>query len=174
MPLSPAFTISQSASTPNLVTATDTSTGSDVAIVARHIYFQTAAGTYLVESGITTDYNVWPLANSSQSFNVLQTDQALNIIVNWVDINGDTVETLDQLYCLREFNQQFLVYLGQLQAIRPGILQDFLYAGNLAVYWAYINYAYTMITVGADISNSQNLLDKATYMKTNQTKFFGN
>jgi hypothetical protein len=174
MPLVPSFSISQSASSPNLVTATDTSTGSDVAIVARHIYFQTAAGTYLVESGVTTDYNIWALANTSQTFDILQTDQALNIIVNWVDINGNTIQTTNQLYCLREFNKQFLVYLGQLQAIRPGILQDFLYAGNLTVYYAYIKYANKMITVGADIANSQNLLNKATYMMINQTKFFGN
>lgn len=174
MPLVPSFTISQSATNPGYVTAEDTSTGSDIAVVARRIFFEGADGVNIVVTGTTTSYEVWPLANSSQTWDLLTVDKALSITVLWVDINGDTLYTTNQLYCLREFNQQFLVYLGQLQAIRPGILQDFIYAGNLSVYWAYINYAYTMITVGADIRNSQNLLDKATYMKTNQTKFFGN
>lgn len=169
---SPAFTISQSALNPNTVTATDTSTGSDSNIVVRHIFFQTYAGNYLVQSGTTTDYEIWLLANTSQSFNILPQDYSVNVTVQWLDISGNVLYTLSDEFCLVEYNKQFLVYLGQQQAITPGILQDANYAMNLSVFWAYIRYAIDMVEIGADISNSQNLLDKATYMRLNESKFF--
>jgi len=172
MPLVPSISVSQSGLLPTSVTVEDTSTGSDVAITSRRIYFQTNQGTYLVVSGTTTDYEIWPIANVSQTWNVLPTDHALNIVINWLDVNGTVLYTLNGLYCLRQNNQNFLVYLGQLQAITPGILQDPIYAGNIATYWAYVQYAYTMVTIGGDISNSQNLLDKATYMMQKEALFF--
>lgn len=172
MALTPAFTISQSAINPAAITATDTSTGSDAAIASRRIYFQTSSGTYLVVTGTTTSYEVWSYADSTGTWSVLTTDQALNITVQWVDSGGTVLYSLSQLYCLSEFNQQFLVYLGQLQAITPGILQDANYAMNLTVYYSYIVYAIKMVEKGADISNSQNLLNKATYMMQNENYYF--
>ena len=64
MALNPAFTASQSAGVPENLTFTDTSTGSDVTIVARRIYLLQSDGTYLVPSGVTTDYIPWPLATN--------------------------------------------------------------------------------------------------------------
>jgi len=172
MPIVPAIVVSQSGLTPTSATVEDTSTGSDVAIAARHIYFQTNQGTYLVVTGTTTDYEVWAYANSSQTWNLLPTDHAVNIIVNWVDVNGATLYTLNGLYCLRQNLKNFVVYLGQLQAITPSILQDPIYAANLSTFWAYVEYANSMVEWGADISNSQNLLDKATYMMQKEAIFF--
>ena len=172
MPIVPAIVVSQSGLTPTSVTVEDTSTGSNVAITSRRIYFETNQGTFLVVSGTTTNYEVWPLANSSQTWNLLPTDHAVNITVDWLDVDGAIVNTLNGLYCLRQNNKNFVVYLGQLQAITPNILQDPIYAANLATYWAYVEYANSMVEWGADISNSQNLLDKATYMMQKEAIFF--
>jgi len=59
MPLTPAFTFVNPAGVPSSVIGTDTSTGSDVLIVSRRIYFEKTDGTYLVPSGTVTDYIPW-------------------------------------------------------------------------------------------------------------------
>lgn len=172
MALTPAFTISQSALNPALITATDTSTGSNILITQRRIFFQTSQGTYLVVAGTTTQYNPWPLANAVQSFSVLDTDQALAITVQWCDINGGVVDALTQLYCLAEFNKQFFYYLIQQQGLTPGILQDSNYFSSLSIYWMNITGAIKAVEIGADIAGSQNALNRATYMKQTQNMTF--
>ena len=51
MPIVPSIAVSQLTATPQNITITDNSTGSDVAIFVRRVYIQTAIGTYLVQSG---------------------------------------------------------------------------------------------------------------------------
>jgi len=172
MALTPAFTISQSPLTPSLVTATDTSTGSDVAVTQRRIYFQTTAGTYLVETGTTTDYEAWALIDTSDTWDILLTDYALSITVQWLNVSNTVLYTLSQVFCLEEYNKQFLVYLGQLLALSPSVIQDVNYSNNLATFWSYVQYASSEVTIAGDIANSQNLLDKASFMRANETKFF--
>lgn len=172
MPLTPAFTISQSAIAPSVITATDTSSGSDVAVSARRIYFQTTYGTYLVEAGVTTTYNPWSYADASESFDVLTEDFSLSITVQWVNSGGTVLYTLTQVYCLPEFNKQNFYYLVQQQALTPSILQDTTYASNMAVYWTNIIGAIQAVEVGADIAASQNCLNRATNMMNNQTLYF--
>ncbi len=170
--LTPAFTISQSALTPNTITATDSSTGSDVAVVKRRIFFQTNLGTYLVTSGDTNDYCDWALANASQSFAVLQQDQALSITTQWLDVSNTVLYTLTQEFCLPQFSKNFFYYLIQQQALTPSILQDTNYFNNMATYWMNITGAIQAIEIGADVSASQNCLDRATYMMNEQQLFF--
>jgi len=172
MPIVPSIIVSQSGLTPTSVTVEDNSSGSDAAIASRRIYFQTNQGTYLVVTGTTTDYEIWPYANASQTWNLLPTDHAISLTTEWLNVDGDVLYTFTGLYCLRQNNKNFLVYLGQLQALSPSILQDPIYAGNISTYWAYVQYADSMVEFGADISNSQNLLDKATYMMNHETLYF--
>jgi hypothetical protein len=171
MPLTPAFTISQSALTPQNVTATDTSTGSDARVATRRIFFQTPTGTYLTENG-STDYNDWPIANASQTFDVLDQDYALSITVQWLDDSDNVLYTLTQVFCLAEYNKQFFYYLIQQQATTPSILQDNAYASNIISYWMNISGAIQAVTIGADIAASQNCLNRATNMKDNQQMYF--
>lgn len=172
MPIVPAFTISQSALSPSNVTATDTSTGSDVAITQRRIFFQTATGSYLVTTGTTTDYNLWPYSDVSETFDVLPQDYATAITVQWLDVSNNVLYTLTQEYCLAENNKQFFYYLTQQQALTPSVLQDSTYFLNLATYWALIIGAINAAEIGADISNSQNCLNQATNMMNNQQLYF--
>lgn len=170
--MTPAFTVSQSALTPANVTVTDTSTDVTGTITQRRVYFQTTQGTYLVESGVATDYEQWALAASSDTWTILDTDQALSITVQWLDVSNAVVETLTQVFCLAQFNKQFFYYLVQQQALTPSILQDTNYAANMATYWMNITGAIQAVEIGADINASQNCLDRATYMMQNQQNFF--
>lgn len=171
MPIVPSIQVSQSSLTPANVTLTDNSTGTDAAIASRRVYFQTNTGSYL-KDGVTTDYNPWSYADASKTFNILTQDMALFIKVEWLNVGNTVIYTFNDYYPLTKYNKNFAVYLGELQAITPGILQDANYAMNMAVFWAYIQYSITMITEAADISNSQNLMDKATFMRLNESKFF--
>lgn len=172
MPITPSFSISQSSLSPNIVTATDTSTGSDAAIASRRIFFQTAQGTYLVEDGVTTDWNSWNYADAAESFDILDTDQSLAITVQWLSVANAVLYTLTQLFCLPQYNKNFYYYLIQQQALTPSILQDTVYFSNIATYWQNIIGAINAIEIGADIAASQNCLDRATLMKDNESKYF--
>lgn len=173
MPLTPSISVSQSSLAPNLITVTDTSTGSDASIAARRISFQTPQGTYLVETGTSTTYEIWPYADSSDTFNVLRKDYALSITVLWVDADGDTLYTYTQVYPFAQYNKQFAVQLGDLQALAPRTTMNSNYAYNMAIYWMNIVYGENMVSIAADISNAQNFFDQATEMRENQSIYFG-
>lgn len=172
MPLSPSFQISQSALTPNIITATDNSGGADAAITQRRIYFQTSYGTYLVVSGTTTDYNPWPLSDVTKSFNVLQQDECLNIRVDWLDVSNTVLYTLTNQFALSEYNKQFLVYLVENQGLTPGIVQDSNYSGNMAIFWVNIIAGINQVEFAADIAGGQNCFNRATYMRINESLYF--
>lgn len=172
MPLSPAFTISQTVLNPALIIAEDTSTGSDVAITGKRITFTTAYGTTLVESGATTSYNVWATADNPDSFDVLTEDYALSILVQWVNVSGTVLYSSTQSYCLAYYNKQFLYELVQNQALTPGIVQDQNYWSNMAIFHTTIVGAVNAVEIGADIAASQNMLNKGTEMRLNESLYF--
>jgi hypothetical protein len=172
MAITPSFSISQSALNPALVVATDTSTGSDGAIVSRKIFVQKADGTYLIPAGVTTDFTVWPYADASITLDILSVDIGAVITVQWLDVSNAVLYTLTQEYPLAEFNKSFFYYLIQQQALTPGIIQDANYFSNLAVYWMNITGGIQAIEIGADVAAAQNCFDRATYMMQNQSKFF--
>lgn len=172
MPFQEAFSASQSGLTPNTVTLTDDSTGSNAAIASRRVYFQTANGAYLVPSGTTTDYATWSYADTSASFAVLEEDKALAITVQWLDVSNNILYSLTILYCFPQFNKNFFYYLFQQQALSPIVVQDTWYYLNLSTYWSNIIGAIQAIEIGADIANSQNCLNRATNMMNNEAKYF--
>ena len=62
MSFTPNYAVSQGSNVTTF-TLTDTSVGSDVLIVSRHIKLELYDGSYLVPSGTTTDYINWPIVN---------------------------------------------------------------------------------------------------------------
>jgi len=176
MPLTPNFSTSQQAGLPSDVIVTDTSTGSDVAIVSRRVYLINYAGEYLVEStNTTTDYTVWPLAQTSISIDCLTEDTALQVIVNWVDISGVTLYTKTSLAGFTLFNETFYYSLTQGQAAisNPSyILQDNTYFQNKSKLRCLIDSGNQAIALGYDITSAQECYDLATYMVNNQNNLF--
>jgi len=168
----PSISVSQLAATPNIVSVTDDSTGSDIAIVSRVIYVQTASGSYLVPSGTTTDFTAWALVLTTIPLDILTQDECVNIITNWLDINGATLYTYENQYPLAEYNKQFLVGLVSAQGLTPGIVQDANYSGNMATFWVNITAGINQVNFAADIAGGQNLFNQATYMRQNANLFF--
>lgn len=175
MPLTPNFSTSQQAGLPSDVIITDTSTGSDVAIVSRRVYLVNYAGEYVVADGTTTDYTVWPLAQSSISIDCLTADTALTVTVDWVDVSGVTLYTKTVLAGFTLYNETFYYSLTQGQAAvsNPSyILQDTTYFQNKSKLRCLIDSGDQAVTLGYDITSAQTCYDLATFMVTNQNNYF--
>lgn len=173
MPLTPAFTVSQSAAAPANVTFTDSSTGSDVAVTSRRIYVTDSNGDPVVPTGTSTDYISWPIGtNPIEVADLLTQDLAVTVLVQWLDVSNTVLYQLADVYCLRAFNTQNFIYLIQQQALNPGVVQDATYFSNLCQYWINIEGANTMIVEAEDLSGSQACLDRATNFLNNETLFF--
>jgi len=85
MPLTPSFSVSQQVGSPSDIVFNDTSTGSDSSLTERRVYLEKHDGQYLVPSGTTTDYIVWPLATNPFTISgILDKDYALNVKVDWI------------------------------------------------------------------------------------------
>lgn len=173
MPFSPSFTVGQSLSNPGAVTLTDDSSGSDVLITQRRAYFTDEAGNYIVPSGTTTDYVAWALATNPITINsLLSVDTAVLILIQWLNSSNVVLYESSNEFCLRAYNKQQFVYLIQQQALNPGIVQDTVYYSNLCQYWINIVGANTMTEDAANLSGSQNCLNRATEMLQNESSYF--
>ncbi len=175
MPLVPNFTTSQQAGLPSNVIVTDTSTGSDAAIASRRVFLVNYAGEYLVASGTTTNYTVWPLAQTSISIDCLSVDTAVQITVNWVDAGGVTLYTKTSLAGFTLYNETFYYSLTQGQAAisQPSyILQDTTYFSNKSKLRVLIDSGNQAVTLGYDITTAQICYDLATDMVSNQNYLF--
>lgn len=172
MPIVPSIAVSQLAATPSNITITDNSTGADAAISYRKVYIQTAIGTYLVETGTTTDYEVWDYANSSITLDVLPTDQCVNILVQWLNVSNVVLYTYENQYAFAEYNKQFLVSLVSAQGLTPGIVQDGNYSGNMSLFWVNIQAGINQVEFAADIQGGQAMFEQATYLRLNANLYF--
>jgi len=177
MAITVSFTTSQVVGAPQNIVLVDGSTGSDVSAVSRRIYFQTAISTYLVPSGTTTSYIEWPLASGNTlTSDVLTTDQALNVTLAYVDINGSVVASDTALRGFTLYNETFYYSLTQAQASQnqppPMIIQDSNYYSNKMILRTEIDSGNQAISLGDDIVSAQNCYERATYMVTNQGDYF--
>lgn len=172
MSFSPSFTISRTSLNDAIVIATDTSTGSDVLIVGKHITLTDSNDNTLVVSGTTTSYNLWPTVTNPISLNLLSTDTAVTILVEWVNVAGVALYSSEEEFCLANYSKTFLYYLGQSQSLTPGIVQDQNYNSNMATFWATLRGAINMVEEADDVSGSQNLLNICNNMRNNQSLYF--
>ncbi len=166
MPLTPAFTASQSAAQPSTVVFQDTSTGSDVAVTQRRIYVTDNNGDPVVPSGTLTDYIQWPLAtNPITVLSLLPADMACLVSVQWLNVSNDVLYELDETFCFAANNQQNFYFQIQQLGLQPSSMQDTSFLSNLEKYWILIVGAQNAITYADDIAGSQNLLNMATNIK---------
>lgn len=171
MALTPSFAVSQSGTTPSIVTVTDDSGGSDAAISARRIYVSNSSGDYLT-GGSGVDYTVWPLVNTSISLDILETDLAVEIRVDWVNSSGTVLYTETNSYCLAQYAKNFLYEIVQSQGLTPGVVQDTSYFSNLAQMWANLRGAINAVEVASDLSASQASLNRCINYENNEAFFF--
>lgn len=172
MPLTPSFTVSQTAGLPSVITLTDNSTGSDAAITQRYVYIQKNDGTYLVPIGTLTSYILWNYANPTIAIDVLKKDMALQVTVQWQSSTSTVLYTTNSLNLFTLYLKTFFYSLTQYQATNKSITQNNNFYGNKSKLWGYIKGAETAVQLAGDISGAQNELDAATQMITSEKMFF--
>ncbi len=171
MPLTANFSSSESLPSPNLVTFLDTSVGTDLTITTRHIYIQLADGTYLVQAGTTTNYEIWDYVNLSITLNILTQSQAANVTVIW--LNGSTpVYTKTILMEWNLYDYLFLFGLLSTQTSNPSIIADTNYYDNFLKMIVNLFNAEKAIELMDDIYSGQGALDRNQFLIQNQSLFF--
>jgi len=167
-----SFSVSQSVGLEDTLTLTDTSTGSDAAIVSRVAYLQKSDGTFLVESGVTTDYNAWAYADSSIALAVLDKDYALKITVEWLDINDAVLYSEYGYYGLTAYNEDFDYTLTTILASNPILVNDNSFRENKSKLRLYIDSGDKAITRSSDITSAQLCYNEATKIRIGSVYFF--
>lgn len=169
------FSVSQSSGTPESLTALDTSTGSDINITQRRIYLLQADGTYLVPSGVDTDYIEWALATNPLTIsNILTQDTALSVTVQWLDINNAVLYSKTTAYGFDAFGQTFFYGLsdGQVPITNPPVALSTNYYQNKVQFYCYLVSAAQAIIYASDIVKAQISYDADQAMINNQNFYF--
>lgn len=175
MPIVPNFSATQTTGDLGSITLIDSSTGSDGTIVKRRVYLQTAEGTYLVSENNVNDYEDWdnfPVTTTLSLTDIMGTDYALSILVQWLTAANVVVTSKTTLFLFSQFNKSFFYELTQDQASDYNIVNNQNYYDNKAKLWAEIKGAENAIEYGADIYAAQQCLNRASNMRENQSKYF--
>lgn len=173
MPLVPAFTATQASNLTDIVIV-DTSTGSNGAIVGRHVFFNTISGGQLVPSGTTTPYVDFPIIfgiGDSMSYNVLPKDYSLNVVVQWLDNTGAILYTTQQVFTAVGYSNNAAYGLIQSTSAQYDILNSTNYFENLSKLYTNIDSAVQAQTYGDQFA-SQNALNRAYDLITHQSLYF--
>ena len=172
MPLTPSFTISQIAGSPSILNFSDNSTGSDILVTSRRITLTKADGTTLVTTGTVTAYMAWALAVNPISVDVLTRDYALSIKVDWLNAANVVLYTLTNTFVFTLYSEAFYYSLTQNQASIPSIINDKNYYRNKMKLRVEIDSANQAISYGGDLSASQQCLDRAYLLTSNQSLYY--
>lgn len=174
MPLIQNFSTTQTIGIPAVINLTDTSTGTDVTIVARLVYIVDAAGNYITASGSFTvpTYTSWVYTDISISINCLPQDLSLNIRVDWIDNTGTVIYTKTVLSDFTMYGLLGSFSLTQDLSAAPNTIQDTNYWMNRIILRCNIDDADNAVFIGGNQFISQAALDREAYMLANQNLFF--
>lgn len=178
MPITVSFAATQVVGSPQNIVITDSSAGTDITAVNRRLYFTNAAGSYVVPSGTTTDYVLFPLSEGATKTvsDILPNDMALNITLSYVNVSGAVVATETILTGFTLYNETFYYSLTQAQAQQnqppPNIIQDSNYYSNKMILRVEIDSGNQALELGSDITTAQGCYDRASYMVANQNNYF--
>lgn len=168
------FSASQTYGEESIVTLTDTSTGTDVAVTKRRVYLIQDDGSYLVPDGTTTDYVEWDDFPATTTINIdaLDQDYALNIRVDWLDVNDTVLYTKTRLYCFTLYGETQLYSLTQGQSANPLLSSDTFFYTNKMKLRVDIDDANQAVQQGGDITAAQQALNRAMEYVNNASKYF--
>lgn len=172
MALVPNFTAVQIAGFPSQVVFTDTSTGSDGAITSRRIYMAKVDGSFLVPSGTSTQYIVWPYIDTQITVDDLDKDYALLITVEWLDVSNNILYSKQLLLAFTIYNETFDYYLTQMMAANPLLVNDNNFFTQKSALRTYIDAGNQALTLASDQENAQLCYDQATNLRTSSQYYF--
>ncbi len=179
MALTPLFSVTQTAGLPNKLTITDDSVGSDVAIISRLVYLITATGTYLVQTGTTTNYERWVVTQISGvltplsiTLAVLLKDMALQIRVVWCGVSDVPLYSLTKLYGLTLYNETFDYGLTQMLTANPPLMNESNFRENKSNLRTLIDSGNQAVTLASDLYGAQQCYDAATELRLNSQYSF--
>lgn len=174
MSLVPNFSSSQSLASPNYVTFTDASTGSDLGLTSRRIYVVLANGNWLTEGGVqstTEAYITWPIADSSIQVNLLTQSTVASTTVKWMT-GGVATYTKTILSLWNLYDYLFYFSLIQSQTATPTIISDANYYSNCFIFITNIFNSECAVTYGNDLYSSNAALLKNQWMIDNSNDYF--
>ncbi len=172
MPLTQNFSATQILGEPSEIVLTDTSTGSDVLVTSRRVYIQTADGSYLVEDGTTTDYEVWSIADTSIILDVLPKDYAVLITVQWLNASDAVLYSKSGKSGFTMYNDTFDYGLTQMLAANPLLINDNAYQSNKFLLQTYISSGDEALSYAGDLYSAQQCYDKATNLRLNSQYYY--
>jgi hypothetical protein len=172
MPLTVNFSATQILGEPSEIVLTDTSTGSDNTITQRRVYIETFNGSYLVESGTTTDYEAWDIAEESIVLDVLTKDYAVSIKVEWLTAANAVVYSKTAKSGFTLYNETFDYGLTQMLAANPLLINDNSFFDNKISLRNYIDSGNQALTYAGDLYATQQCYDKATELRVNSKYYF--
>lgn len=170
------FSVSQTIGIPNTISIADTSTSPDADVVVRQVFMTDANGNWITANGsfTTSTFTTWPIADSSIAIACLPVDMALQITVDWLDINGTALYTKTALYDFTQYGVLASFALTQDLTGKPNTLQDTNYWQNRMILRCNIDDADNAVTIGGNIYISQAALDREQEMikPANQKIYF--
>lgn len=171
MSLSPNFTSVQSLSSNNLVTFSDSSSGTDSSITNRTIQVLLSDGTYLVPAGNSGTLIQWSYSLPSIEVDLLKKSTAATVTVVW--LAGTTsiyTKTINMEWDLYDY--VFLFGLLSNQTSIPNIINDANYYNNVLKMIVNLFNSENAVTLMSDTYSAQSNLDKNFYLMSNQQLFF--
>lgn len=170
MSLTVNFTSSESLSSPELITFTDISTGSDLSITGRRIYVQLYDGSYL-PSGGNTDYISWSYSDGSIEVDLLTKSTTANVRVDWMA--GSTVAYTKTILTEWDlFDYLFLFGLLSSQTSSPAVSSNTGYYPNSFKMITNLFQSESAVNDMDDLYSSQAALDRNQLFINNENLYF--
>lgn len=175
VPLTPNFTAQQSSTDYTVVTVNDTSTGSDVLVTQRRVYFTLANAAYLTTSAANSaGYFPWAYAATSLTVNdLLDKDYALNILVQWLNVSNTVLYSKTIIYGFDSYEEAFLAQLTCAQSSsNPALINNQNYWLNKITLRTQVDDAAQAIEQGNNILAAQAAYNRGTYIVAHPQLFF--
>lgn len=169
MALSPNFSVTQTLGAPSKVNLEDLSSGTDILVVSRRVYIATPTNKYLVQSGTTTNYELWPNFPSSTSItlDVLPKDYATTVTVEWVDAGGNVLYSKSLKRAFTAYNEEFDYATTQRMSGNPLLINDDDFYKSKSDLRTNIDSGNKAMELAGDLFGAQQCYDRATQIRVN-------
>ena len=170
------FTTSQTLGEPDKINLTDTSTGTDAAVVSRRVYITDKDGIYYTEDGTsaTSAYEEWANfpSTTTLTLDILTQDRAFNIRVDWINVSGTVLYTEPELQDYTLYAKTYYINSIKSQSSNNQLKNHANFYINLIKLLVSIKEADDSVLLLSDISSSQAALNRAKKLVDNPSYFY--